>query len=319
MSFKGGALSPSAAAVRRGYFYPSSEVDPVCRFVSAKSSTWCTIACMSVEFPLVLIRGAGDLASGIALRLYRCGFPVVMTEIARPLAVRRTVSFAQAVFDGACRVEEVSGRRCAVDEAPAIAAAHAVAVVVDPEGTAIAALRPPVLVDAIMAKQNTGTHKEDAWLVVALGPGFTAGVDCHAVIETNRGHDLGRVIWQGSAEADTGMPGELPGIGRRASRVLRAPADGHVIGHVTIGDRVAEGERIATLRAGGVDIATIAAPFAGVVRGLIHSDVMVCGGMKIGDLDPRADAAYCFTTSDKSLAIAGGVLEAILAWRHRAL
>lgn len=272
---------------------------------------------MSVEFPLVLIRGAGDLASGIALRLHRCGFPVVMTEIACPLAVRRTVAFAQAVFDGACTVEEVAGRRCTIDEAPAVVAAGEVAVIVDPAGDAIAALKPPVVVDAIMAKRNTGTRMADAPLVVALGPGFTAGVDCHAVIETNRGHDLGRVLWQGSAEADTGTPGEVTGMGRRASRVLRAPAAGHVIGRVAIGDRVAEGETIAAIRAGGVDVAEIPAPFAGAVRGLIHADVMVSSGMKIGDLDPRADAAYCFTTSDKSLAIGGGVLEAILAWRRR--
>ncbi len=273
---------------------------------------------MSADFPLVLIRGAGDLASGIALRLHRCGFPVVMTEIAQPLAVRRTVAFAQAVFDGACRVEEVAGRRCSIDEAIAVTAAGAVAVIVDPGGDAITALRPPVVVDAIMAKHNTGTRITDAPLVVALGPGFTAGVDCHAVVETNRGHDLGRVIWQGSAETDTGMPGELPGIGKRVSRVLRAPAAGHVIGRVAIGDRVAEGETVATIRAGDMDLAAIAAPFAGVVRGLIHPDVTVSSGMKIGDLDPRADAAYCYTTSDKSLAIGGGVIEAILAWRRRA-
>ena len=272
---------------------------------------------MSADFPLVLIRGAGDLASGIALRLHRCGFPVVMTEIAQPLAVRRTVAFAQAVFDGACTVEEVTGRRCVIDEATAVVAANQVAVIVDPAGDAIAALKPPVVVDAIMAKRNTGTRITDAPLVVTLGPGFTAGVDCHAVVETNRGHDLGRVIWQGGAEADTGTPGEVTGIGRRASRVLRAPAAGHVIGCVAIGDRVAEGETIAMIRADGAEFGAITAPFAGVVRGLIHPDVMVSSGMKIGDLDPRDDAAYCFTTSDKSLAIGGGVLEAILAWQRR--
>jgi len=273
---------------------------------------------MSAEFPLVLIRGAGDLASGIALRLSRCGYPIVMTEIAQPLAVRRTVAFAQAIFDGVCTVEEVTGCRCEIGEATTITAANAVAVLIDPEGAAIATLRPSVVIDAIMAKRNTGTNREDALLVIALGPGFTAGIDCHAVIETNRGHDLGRVIWQGSAEADTGTPGELPGIGRRASRVLRAPAAGHVIGHVAIGDCVAEGETIATICADGVDLAAVPAPFAGVVRGLIHSDVMVSSGMKIGDLDPRAHPAYCYTASDKSLAIAGGVLEAILAWQRRA-
>ena len=273
---------------------------------------------MFADFPLVLIRGAGDLASGVALRLHRCGFPVVMTEIAQPLAVRRSVAFAQAVFDGVCAVEEVAGRRCAIDEALAVIAADTVAVIVDPEGEAIAALRPPVVVDAIMAKRNTGTHLTDAPLVVALGPGFAAGSDCHAVIETNRGHDLGRVLWQGSAEADTGTPGDLPGVGKRGSRVLRAAAAGHVIGRIDIGDRVAEGETIATIRADGTDLAFVTAPFAGVLRGLIHPSVTVSSGMKIGDLDPRADAAYCYTTSDKSLAIGGGVLEAILAGRRDA-
>lgn len=272
---------------------------------------------MRADFPLVVIRGAGDLASGVALRLHRAGFPIVMTEIEHPLAVRRTVSFAQAVFDGVCTVEEVAGRRCSIDDAIAVTMDNEIAVVVDPAGEMLRRLRPPVVVDAIMAKRNTGTRYEDAALVVALGPGFTAGVDCHAVIETDRGHNLGRVIWQGSAAPDTGEPGELPGIGRRASRVLRAPAAGHVIGRYAIGERIVEGAELAVARNTMGDEHPIIAPFAGVLRGLIHPTVTVTAGMKVGDLDPRANIAYCFTVSDKSLAIGGGVLEAILMWLAR--
>ncbi len=267
---------------------------------------------MKIDFPLVVIRGAGDLASGVALRLQRAGFPVVMTEIAQPLAVRRTVVFAQAIFDGFCQVEEVGGRRCELEEAPAVAAQGEVAVVVDPAGEALRQLQPPVVVDAIMAKRNTGTRRADAPFVVALGPGFVAGVDCHAVIETDRGHNLGRVLWEGAAAPDTGEPGELPGGGRRGSRVLRARDAGHVLGRFTIGDRIEEGAEIAVVRnASGGEYSSIA-PFAGVLRGLIHASVAVTAGMKIGDLDPRADVAYCFTVSDKALAIGGGVMEAIL-------
>lgn len=269
---------------------------------------------MRANFPLVVIRGAGDLASGVALRLHRAGFPVIMTEIEHPLAVRRTVSFAQAVFDGVCTVEEVTGRRCSIEEAAAVAGNNEIAVVVDPARETLRRWQPSVVVDAIMAKRNTGTHKDDAALVVALGPGFTAGVDCHAVIETDRGHNLGRVIWQGRAAPDTGEPGELPGIGRRASRVLRAPVAGHVIGRCVIGERIAEGAELAVVRDATDGEHPIVAPFAGVLRGLIHPTVTVTAGMKIGDLDPRADVAYCFTVSDKSLAIGGGVMEAILMW-----
>ena len=256
---------------------------------------------------LVLIKGAGDLASGVAWRLHRCGFPVVMTEIARPLAVRRGVAFAQAVYAGEMTVQGVTARR--VDD---LAAAHAaldegiIPVLVDPQAACRATLRPAVLVDAIMAKVNTGTHLEDAPLVIALGPGFTAGVDCHAVVETNRGHDLGRVLWEGSAMPDTGVPGEIGG--QTARRVLRAPCAGQLRPLHAIGDRVQAGEVIATVNGEEVQ-----APFAGVLRGLIHESVPLTAGMKIGDVDPRAVREHCFTISDKSLAIAGGVLEAILS------
>jgi xanthine dehydrogenase accessory factor len=272
-------------------------------------------------FP-ILIKGAGDLATGVALRLMRCGFPVILTELAQPLAVRRTVAFAQAVFDGTCQVEEITARRAAAGEAMALVEQGIAPVLVEPSAEELRTLAPAVLVDAILAKYNTGTQRHDAPLVIALGPGFVAGVDCHAVIETNRGHWLGRVIWQGAAEPNTGTPGVV--AGRGVERVLRAPATGHVKAHVAIGDTVAEGDVIATLtppanpgdEAGGTAVrpsVPLRAPFSGILRGMIHPSVVVTPGMKIGDLDARAHRAYCFTVSDKALAIGGGVLEVILA------
>jgi len=230
-----------------------------------------------------------------------------MTEIARPLVVRRTVSFAEAVFSGQATVEGVLAQRAAdVAEARRLLAEGVLPVLIDPPAACRAELRPAVLVDAIMAKVNTGTAIDHAPLVIALGPGFVAGRDCHAVIETNRGHDLGRVIWQGGAEPDTKTPGEVGGY--KGARVLRAPADGHVHAHAAIGDTVHEGAVIAH-----IDGAPLVAPFTGVLRGIVHPSVLVHTGMKIGDLDARAERRYCFTISDKSLAIAGGVLEAILS------
>lgn len=262
----------------------------------------------------VLIKGAGDLATGIALRLWRAGFPVVMTEVAAPLAVRRTVAFAQAVYDGAWQVEGVVAQRATVAEVRPLWAARTIPVLVDPAATCRVQLQPAVIVDAIMAKQNTGTQRSDAPLVVALGPGFTAGGDCHAVIETQRGHYLGRVIWQGAAIPNTGTPGELPGVGVKLSRVLRAPVAGHVQPRFAIGECVPEGAIVATIAAEGQAVAEIRAPFAGVLRGLIHPAVHVPAGLKIGDLDPRAERDFCFTVSEKALAIGGGVLEAVLHW-----
>ena len=167
-----------------------------------------------------------------------------------------------------------------------------------------------------MAKRNTGTHLDDAPLVVALGPGFTVGVDCHAVIETNRGHTLGRVLWHGSAEPDTGTPGELPGVGGKTSRVLRAPIGGHVEPLAKIGDHVRAGDLLAVVRGPQGETGEVRAPFDGVLRGLIHPHVAVEAHMKIGDVDPRAAREHCFTVSDKSLAIGGGVLEAVLSMLH---
>lgn len=260
-----------------------------------------------IDTILVLIRGAGDLASGVAWRLHRCGFLVVMTELPAPLVVRRTVAFAEAVYSGETFVQGTHARRAeTAAEARRLAAHGIVPVLVDPAASCRFELRPQVIVDAIMAKVNTGTTIDDAPLVVALGPGFTAGLDCHAVVETNRGHDLGRVIWQGPAEPDTRLPGEVGGY--RGARVLRSPAAGFVHGHVPIGSTVAEGQIIAH-----VDGAPISAPFSGVLRGLVHPQAPVHVGTKIGDLDARAEPRFCFTVSEKSLAVAGGVLEAILS------
>lgn len=264
-----------------------------------------------VEPKLVLIKGAGDLASGVAWRLLRCGFSVVMTEIERPLAVRRAVCFAQAIFDGHYTVEGVTGVRADLTTVLGILDLGQIPVLVDPHAESVEILKPSVVVDAIMAKRNTGLARQDAPLVIALGPGFTAGVDCHRVIETSRGHGLGRVLYAGSPQPDTGAPGPVAGHGLKPSRVLRAAISGYTTPHTQIGQRIEAGSIIATIR-GPNEVESITAPFSGLLRGLIHPTVWVGVGMKIGDLDPRFDPDICFTISDKSLAVAGGVLEAIL-------
>jgi len=256
---------------------------------------------------LVLIKGAGDLASGVAYRLFRCGFPVLMTETAQPLVVRRGVAFAQAVYDGQVTVQEVTARRVEdVQSVPETLGQHIIPVLVDPQAHCRAILQPVVLVDAIMAKSNKGTSIADAPLVIALGPGFTAGEDCHVVVETCRGHDLGRLLWTGSAAPDTGVPGIVDGQSSR--RVLRAPCPGRLLPRHTIGDLVQAGEVVATVQG-----SEVRAPFNGVLRGLIHESVGLSTGMKIGDVDPRAVREHCFSISDKALAIGGGVLEAMLS------
>lgn len=256
---------------------------------------------------LILIKGAGDLASGVAYRLKRSGFPLIMTELPAPLMVRRMVCFGNAVYSGQTTVEDIPARRVeTIEAALALANSPTIPILVDPIAATPDLTKPAILVDAIMAKINTGTRLDQAPLVVALGPGFRAGQDCHAVIETMRGHWLGRVIYQGSAQANTGTPG--PVKGHTADRVLRAPADGHVIAATEIGDSIKPGQLIGT-----VNGQEIRAPFAGVLRGLVHPQVAVTAGFKVGDLDPRADQRHCFTISDKSLTIGGGVLEAILA------
>ena len=262
---------------------------------------------MFLSDTLILVRGGGDLGTGVAHRLHQAGFTVMVAEIAQPLAVRRAVAFAEAVYARQITVEGVTAR-LAPD--PLIGIAHTVLgeipVVVDEDNAVIKQMRPPIVVDARMLKTNLGTRRTDAALVVGLGPGFSAGADCHAVVETNRGHNLGRVYWEGSAEADTGKPEAVSGFA--GSRVLRAPTDGVFTGRTQIGDIVKQGALLAEV--GGEPIR---AEFDGALRGLLHDGLRVGRGLKVGDLDPRGVREYCFQISDKARAVAGGVLEAVLA------
>lgn len=257
----------------------------------------------------ILVRGGGDLASGVVVRLYRAGWQVIVVELPRPLAVRRYVSFAQAVYDGSVKVEEVVGQRVDnLGEALSVLEQGSIAVMIDPTLALVKSYKPHVLIDGRMRKKSPETGMDAAPLVIGLGPGFTAGKDCHAVVETNRGPFLGRVIWEGQAEMDTGVPEKVGSY--QTERVLRAPVNGMVEPLVNIGDHVQEGEIIARV-AGEV----VRAPFNGVLRGLVHEGLEVKPGEKIGDVDPRDDPRLCWLVSDKSLSIGGGVLEAILSWK----
>lgn len=259
---------------------------------------------------IILIRGGGDLASGTALRLHRAGLKVVIAELPQPLAVRRLVSFAEAVYAGETQVEEVEARRVSdpTDSLRVlqILAKGRIPVLVDPEAKSAQALHPAVIVDARMCKRPPEPLRHSAKLFIGLGPGFVAGENCHAAVETNRGPRLGRVLWQGAPQMDTGLPEAV--LQRRAERVLRAPAQGFLIPHAQIGDHLEPGQPVAEV-AGQM----ILAPFAGVLRGLVHPQLPVLPGMKIGDVDPRDDPTLCSLVSEKSLAIGGGVLEAILS------
>lgn len=255
---------------------------------------------------LALIRGAGDLASGIALRLFRSGFQIVMTDLERPMAIRRTVSFSDAIVYGTMTVEDVTAQFAEnVPQARRLLAEGKIPVLADPECRCRGELKPDVIVDAILAKKNLGTKISDAPIVIGVGPGFTAGEDCHAVIETMRGHTLGRAIYGGSALPNTNIPGLIGGFA--GERVLRAPADGVFTGTRKIRDLVKEGDTV-----GFVAGEPMKATISGVLRGLIADGAEVRRGLKCGDVDPRGEVSYCDTVSDKASAIGGGVLEAIL-------
>ena len=255
---------------------------------------------------LILIRGAGDLASGIALRLHRCGMQVVMTDLPQPTAIRRTVCFSQAIVYGKCTVEDVTAVRADTkSDAEAALADGLIPVLADAEAGCKTWLQPDVLVDAILAKRNLGTKITDAPTVIGVGPGFTAKEDCHAVVETMRGHTLGRCIYEGSALPNTNIPGLIGGFA--GERVLRAPDTGIFRALAEIGDHVKSGDCV-----GEVNGKPMCCTISGVLRGLIADGTAVTKGMKAGDVDPRDDENYCKTVSDKALAIAGGVLEAIL-------
>jgi xanthine dehydrogenase accessory factor len=259
-----------------------------------------------VKKPYVLIWGGGDLASGIAMRLNRVGIRALVVEMDQPRMVRRSVSFAQAVYDGDTRVEDIPGKLVTSPvEAEKCWEKGIMPVIVDPQLTLIKAFPPLALVDARMRKKQVPLSLDLADLLIGLGPGFIAGKNCHAAIETNRGHFLGRALWEGASEAHTGIPGTVLGYDRE--RVLYAPADGKLKAFKNIGDSVKKGEPI--LSVNGVNVL---APFDGVLRGLIHESVRLRRGMKIGDVDPRPEPFRCWTVSEKALAVGGGVLEALL-------
>jgi xanthine dehydrogenase accessory factor len=256
---------------------------------------------------IVVIKGAGEMASAVAWRLYMANIrQILMLETSSPLAVRRAVSFCEAVHDGHQIVEGVKAKRAdSSDDIRTCWKKESVAVCIDPEWKLLAKFRPDVVIDAILAKKNLGTAMVEAPLVIGLGPGFAAGQDVHLVIETNRGHHLGRIITEGRAEPNTAVPGSINGYTQE--RVLRAPCEGEFKAAYSIGDSVKKGELIGTVAADPVR-----AQIDGVLRGLIRSFTHVRAGLKIGDIDPRGDARYCHTISDKARAISGSVLEAIL-------
>ena len=254
----------------------------------------------------ILIKGAGDLATGIAWRLKQCGFDICMTEIEVPTTVRRTVAFSRAVYEGEAKVEGLLAVFAAgYEQAQKIVKEENIAVVADPEAKILQMWKPDVVVDAILAKKNLGTRIGDAPLVIGVGPGFTAGEDCHLVVETKRGHYLGRVIERGSAIPNTGIPGDVGGY--TTQRLIRAEAGGPFEPAVSIGDTVTQGQVVAC--SGGIPIR---AQMSGMVRGMLQAGVLVTEGMKCGDIDARCVRDHCFTISDKARAIGGGVLEAIL-------
>ena len=260
---------------------------------------------------LIVVRGGGDLATGTIYKLKKSGFPVLILEVARPSAIRRNVAFCEAVYQGTQTVEDMT---CYLAESPEQAEAFLregkLTVLVDPSGESIPRLQPLAVVDAILAKKNLGTHRNMAPVTVALGPGFVAGDDVDAVVETKRGHNLGRVFWTGSAAANTGIPGLIGGFGKE--RVIHCPAKGILrnVKHIT--DTVSKGETIAVVET-EKGMVPVHATLDGILRGLIRDGYPVNAGFKMADIDPRTDAYdNCFTISDKARCIAGGVLEAIL-------
>ena len=259
---------------------------------------------------LIIVRGAGDLATGTIHRLKKSGFHLLVLETDHPAAIRRQVALSEAVYSGSACVENVEAVRIentgqlhqAWDE-------EKVPVLVDPEGESIRLLKPKVVVDAILAKKNLGTKKDMASLTIGLGPGFTAGEDVDVVIETKRGHNLGRIIWQGSAYPNTGIPGIIGGYG--AERVMHAPAAGILKNRSKIGDIVEAGQVLAVIE-GEAGTTEVPATINGLLRGLIWDNYPVTKGFKIADIDPRKEElANCFTISDKARCIAGSVLEVI--------
>ncbi|MFL5657026.1 MAG: selenium-dependent molybdenum cofactor biosynthesis protein YqeB [Ktedonobacteraceae bacterium] len=268
---------------------------------------------------LIAVKGAGDLATGVIHRLSRAGFTVLGTELPNPTVVRRTIAFAEAVTLGEMTVEDITARLAtSLQDIQAILASGLVPIIVDPAGILLKQMHPAALVEATLSKYNSGVTMDDAPIVIALGPGYEAGKDVHAVIETNRGHNLGRVYLHGCAELDTGVPGVIGGF--TIERLIRAPCAGSLYGVRQIGDLVQAGETVAIVRAnetGDNEAVPVVAAISGILRGLVRDGLRVINGMKVGDIDPRAAREHCFTISDKSRAVAGGVLEALLYLLNR--
>ena len=257
---------------------------------------------------LILLRGGGDLASGVALRLHHAGFQVVIAELPRPLAVRRLVSFSEAVYDGQITVEDVTARLVTADQLQTAFEADEIPVLVDPNADILSLIAFYAVVDARLIKSPPQPLPISVPLHIGLGPGFHAGRDCHAVIETSRGHTLGRVYWTGTTSPDSGQPDGDP------RRVLRATSSGILILHVNIGQHVEEGELIAEIKSKEATT-QIHSPFTGILRGLLRDGMEVTRGLKLGDVDTRDDPSLCRLVSDKALAVGGGVLEALLTKR----
>jgi xanthine dehydrogenase accessory factor len=266
--------------------------------------------------PLVVVRGAGDIATGVICRLYKSGFDVVALEIAKPSVIRRTVSLAQAVYDGDMTIEGLSSRVANdFENALELLEKNIIPVLIDEKAAFAYYAKENIpnylaFVDVTIAKKNIGTRIDMAPIVVGVGPGFSVGTDVNAIIETMRGHDLGRVLYEGSAKPNTGVPGE---IGKESlKRLLKSPSDGIIKNNFNISDSVVAGQIVQTVVSDDGEVHPIAAEISGVIRGLISEGYVVTKGLKVGDIDPRDVFQNCFTISDKALAIGGGVLQAIL-------
>lgn len=256
---------------------------------------------------IIVVRGGGDLATGVIHRLHRCGYRVLILECEKPSAIRRMVSFCDAAYDGTSFVEGLVCQKVNdVRECEAVWEAGEIPLLIDPKGESLKVIRPKVVIDAIIAKKNLGTTREMAPLTIALGPGFAAGFDVDYVIETKRGHHLGRIIEDGEAIANTGVPGEIDGVSKE--RVIHSPAQGTFKGVSKIADIVEKDQIIAY-----VDETPVKASITGVLRGIIKDGYVVSKGMKIADIDPRKEEKNnCYTISDKARCLAGSVVEILL-------
>ena len=264
---------------------------------------------------LVVVRGGGDIATGTIYKLYKCGFKVLILETETPSAIRRNVAFSEAVYEGTQTVEDMTCYLASdYHEVKKMLEEGKLTIFVDPDGSCLKEFKPIAVVDAILAKKNLGTNKEMADIVIGLGPGFEAGKDVHAVIETMRGHNLGRIIYDGAAIENTGIPATICGYGKE--RVIKSPAEGILINIRTISEQVNKGDMVAVIKTEKEDIPVVAS-MDGILRGMIRNNYPVTKGFKIADIDPRlSEEDNCYTISDKARCIAGGVLEAIMNLRR---